>query len=62
MPSSADEACIPITGADIEPFQVYRWSEVEQLAIRGFGLLVASPDGQTFYAETEVEYGTPSVL
>jgi len=61
MPFEATDICIPITGTGVESFEEYQWSQVEQQALRGLGLLVASPDCTRFYAETEVDYGSPAV-
>ena len=60
-PFAPDDICIPITGTGIDSFREYRWFEVAQLATPGFGLLVASPDGSKFYAETEHGLRCPSI-
>jgi hypothetical protein len=60
-PFSANDSCIPITGTGIDSFKEYKWSEIENSATRGFGLLVISPDAEKFYAETEFEFGRPFI-
>lgn len=60
-PFSPDDICIPITGSGVDSFREYRWSEVQKEATPGFGLLVISPDGSKFYAETEHDYRCPSI-
>jgi len=60
-PFQPDDECIPITGSGLEPLKSYTWQEVERRALRGLGLLVVSADGTEFYAETEAEYGQPSI-
>jgi hypothetical protein len=61
-PFDADDLCIPITGTGVDCFEAYRWEEVQRKATPGLGLLVVSPDGSKFYAETEHDYRCPTVI
>jgi hypothetical protein len=61
-PFGLGEACIPITGAGINHFEDYCWSELQSAATPGFGLLVISTDGCKFFAETEHGYRCPSMI
>jgi len=60
-PFVAEESCIPICGTGIDCLEEHRWAEVQKNATPSFGLLVISPDGSKFYAETEHDYRRPSI-
>lgn len=60
-PFAPDDICIPITATGIDSFKEYCWDELRNKATPSFGLLVISPDGNRFYAETEHDYRCPSI-
>jgi hypothetical protein len=57
-PFNADDLCVPISGTNSD-FQQFRWSDLAFYIDRGAGILIASAQADSFYAETETQYRSP---